>query len=60
MNFMDWIVVIVGLTLVVYFWVDRICKCVEYCALARAYGRFTEAGIKVKMNDIGATLDKIK
>lgn len=28
-----------------YALIDRVMKCIEHCATARAYGRFREAGI---------------
>lgn len=34
-----------------YALIDRVMKCIEHCATARAYGRFREAGVKTKMDD---------
>ena len=34
-----------------YALVDRIMKCIEHCATAKAYGRFREAGVMTKMDD---------
>lgn len=31
-----------------YTLVDRVMKCIEHCATARAYGRFREAGVMIK------------
>ena len=35
-----------------YALVDRIMKCIEHCATAKAYGRFREAGVMTKMDDV--------
>ena len=31
-----------------YALIDRVMKCIEHCATARAYGRFREAGTMIK------------
>ena len=43
-----------------YALVDRIMKCIEHCATAKAYGRFKEAGVMIKMNDVAAGIAKSK
>lgn len=43
-----------------YALVDRIMKCIEHCATARAYGRFKEAGVGIKMADVAAGIAKSK
>lgn len=43
-----------------YALVDRIMKCIEHCATARAYGRFKEAGVMIKMDDVAADIAKSK
>ena len=35
-------------------------KCIEHCATAKAYGRFREAGVMTKMNDVAAGIAKSK
>ena len=40
--------------------VDRIMKCIEHCATAKAYGRFREAGVMIKMDDVAACIAKSK
>lgn len=39
---------------------DRVMKCIEHCATARAYGRFREAGVMTKMDDVAASIAKSK
>lgn len=43
-----------------YALVDRIMKCIEHCATAKAYGRFREAGVMTKMDDVAAGIAKSK
>lgn len=43
-----------------YSLIDRVMKCIEHCATARAYGRFKEAGIMIKMDDVAAGIAKSK
>lgn len=40
-----------------YALVDRIMKCIEHCATAKAYGRF---GVMIKMDDVAAGIAKSK
>ena len=37
-----------------YALIDRVMKCIEHCATARAYGRFREAGVMTKMDDVAS------
>ena len=43
-----------------YALVDRIMKCIEHCATAKAYGRFRESGVMIKMADVAAGISKSK
>lgn len=43
-----------------YAMVDRVMKCIEHCATAKAYGRFKEAGVMIKMDDVAAGIVKSK
>lgn len=43
-----------------YTLVDRVMKCIEHCATARAYGRFREAGVMIKMDDVAGGITKLK
>ena len=43
-----------------YALVDRIMKCIEHCATAKAYGRFRDAGVMIKMDDVAAGIAKSK
>lgn len=41
-----------------YTLIGRICQCIEYCATARAYSRFRENGVLVKMDDVETGIKK--
>ena len=41
-----------------YALLDRVMKCIEHCATARAYGRFREAGVMTKMDDVASRSQK--
>lgn len=43
-----------------YALVNRIMKCIEHCATAKAYGRFREAGVMTKMDNVAAGIEKSK
>ena len=43
-----------------YSLIGRVMKCIEHCATARSYGRFKEAGIMTKMDDVAAGIAKSK
>lgn len=43
-----------------YALLDRVMKCIEHCATARAYGRFREAGVMIKMDDVAGGIAKSK
>lgn len=42
----------------VYALIVRICQCIEHCATAKAYSRFRENGVLVKMDDVEAGIRK--
>ncbi len=39
-----------------YTLISRICQCVEHCATAKAYSKFRENDVPLKMNDVEAAL----
>ena len=43
-----------------YALIDSVMKCIEHCATAKAYGRFKEAGVMIKMDDVAAGIAKSK
>ena len=40
--------------------INRMCQCIEHCATARAYSKFRENGVLVKMDDVEAGIMKSK
>ena len=43
-----------------YTLLDRLCKCIEHCATARAFGKFRENGLLTSFEKVKKTLDEIK
>ena len=58
MNFLQIVMAVIILYLCVYALINRVCKCVEHCATARAYSKFRENGVLVKMDDVEAGIQK--
>lgn len=45
-------IMIVICVLIGYLVIDRICKCFEQCAIAKAFATFNQAGAKFNPNDL--------
>ena len=58
MTFIQFIVAFFILYLCVYALINRVRKCIEHCATARAYSKFSEKGVLVKMDDVEAGIQK--
>lgn len=41
-----------------YVLIARICKCIEYCAIAKAFSKFRESGIDVNLDNLQKTVDQ--
>lgn len=52
MSFMQLLIMFITVYLCVYSLIDRVLKCIEHCATAKAYGKFREAGIMTKMESV--------
>ena len=59
MTMFQYTLLIVVISICVYTLVDRICKCIEHCATAKAYGEFRKTGSMTKMEDVEAAIVKI-
>lgn len=59
MTFLQYMIAFLILYLCVYALISRVCKCIEHCATARAYSKFRENGVMVKMDDIAAGIIKM-
>lgn len=42
-----------------YTLIDRICKCIEHCATAKAYSKFRENGVIMSLEKVQEQLKKI-
>lgn len=63
MSFIQLLIMFIVVYLCVYSLIDRVLKCIEHCAKAKAYGKIREAGIMTKIeaveeNIIKATKEK--
>lgn len=58
MTFGQALIAFVIVYLCVYALIGRICQCIEHCATARAYSKFRENGVLVKMDDVEAGIKK--
>ncbi len=58
MSFVQYVIAFIITYLCVYALIARVCQCVEHCATAKAYARFREAGVMVKMDDVEAGIQK--
>ena len=59
-TFMQLIIMFLIGYICLYTLVDRVMKCIKHCATARAYGRFREAGVMIKMDDVAGGIAKSK
>lgn len=58
MTFIQCIVAFFILYLCIFALINRVCKCIEHCATAKAYGKFRESGVMVKMEDVQKKIKK--
>lgn len=58
MNYVGSTAFCVAIYLCVYGLINRVCQCIEHCATARAYSKFRENGVLVKMDDVEAGIQK--
>lgn len=58
MTFWQMVIAFIVIYLCVYALIGRICQCIEHCATARAYSKFRENGVPLKMDDVEAGIKK--
>lgn len=58
MSFVQYVIAFLILYLCMYALINRVCQCIEHCATARAYSKFRENGVLVKMDDVEAGIKK--
>ncbi len=57
-DYMGYALILVVIYLCIYALINRVCQCIEHCATARAYSKFRENGVLVKMDDVAAGIQK--
>ena len=58
MIFIQYVIAFLIVYLCVYSLINRVCQCIEHCATARAYSKFRENGMLLKMDDAEAGIKK--
>lgn len=60
MSFLQYVIAFLILYICMYALINRVCQCIEHCAAARAYSKFRENGVLVKIDDVEAGIMKSK
>ena len=58
MTFVQIVIAFLIVYICVYALINRVCQCIEHCATAKAYSKFRERGMQLKMDDIEAGIQK--
>ncbi len=58
MTFVQIVIAFLIVYICVYTLINRVCQCIEHCATAKAYSKFRESGMQLKMDDIEAGIQK--
>ncbi len=58
MTFVQIVIAFLIVYICVYALINRVCQCIEHCATARAYSKFRENGVLMKMDSIEAGIRK--
>lgn len=58
MTFVQIVIAFLIVYICVYALINRACQCIEHCATAKAYSKFRESGMQLKMDDIEAGIQK--
>lgn len=58
MTFVQIVIAFLIIYICVYALINRVCQCIEHCATAKAYSKFRESGMQLKMDDIEAGIQK--
>ena len=58
MSFVQYMLAFLVLYVCIYALINRVCQCIEHCATARAYSKFRENGMLVKMDAVEAGIQK--
>lgn len=58
MTFVQIVIAFLIVYICVYALINRVCQCIEHCATAKAYSKFRESVMQLKMDDIEAGIQK--
>lgn len=58
MTFVQIVIAFLIVYICVYALINRVCQCIEHCATAKAYSKFRESGMQLKMDGIEAGIQK--
>ncbi len=58
MTSLQYLIMFLVLYLCAYALIDRICKCIEYCATAKAYLKFRENGVITSLEKVQEQIKK--
>lgn len=58
MTFVQIVIAFLIAYICVYALINRVCQCIEHCATAKAYSKFRESGMQLKMDDVEADIKK--
>lgn len=58
MTFVQIVIAFLIVYICVYALINRVCQCIEHCATAKAYSKFRESGMQLKMDDVEAGIQK--
>lgn len=58
MTFVQIVIAFLIIYICVYALISRVCQCIEHCATARAYSKFRENGVLMRMDSIETGIQK--
>lgn len=58
MTLIQQLIILIILYLCAYTLIDRICKCIEHCATAKAYSKFRENGVLTSLEKVQEQIKK--
>ena len=56
-TFIELIVMSIVACFILYILLDRVMRCIERCAVTKAYGKISESGVRCRSEDISNTIE---
>lgn len=56
-TFIELIVMSIAACFILYILLDRVMRCIERCAAAKAYGKISESGVRCRPEDIFTAIE---